>query len=141
MPDSFHLDPRLEQDTIAVASWPLCELRMMNDAQYPWLILIPRVEGATELFHLSEAQRQQLDKESMHLSKGLMLAFNGFKLNVAALGNVVSQLHIHHVVRFEGDPTWPAPVWGKLPPVPLDEDALQARFARLQTLLQDFSGE
>ena len=112
---SFELDERLNNDTHKLASWPLCDLLLMNDAQFPWVILVPRVPGATELFHLNEAQRQQLDKESIFLGETLMQLFQGDKLNVAALGNVVKQLHIHHVVRFEHDPAWPAPIWGKLP--------------------------
>lgn len=111
----FNLDERLFNDTFRIASWPLCEVLLMNDAQYPWLILVPRVDGATELYDLNDSQRQQLDCESMFLGKTLMKLFSGDKLNVAALGNVVKQLHIHHVVRFESDAAWPAPIWGKLP--------------------------
>lgn len=134
----FKLDQRLEADTLAVASWPLCELRMMNDAQYPWLILIPRIVGATELYHLSDEQRSQLDKESMCLSQTLMQIFKGDKLNVAALGNVVSQLHIHHVVRFTDDAAWPAPIWGKLPPQALSAEQISERMRQLAPLSQAF---
>jgi len=111
----FKLDARLETDTIALASWPLSELRLMNDANFPWLILVPRVEGVTELYQLDHKQRLLLDQESMFLGQTLMDVHSGDKLNVAALGNVVSQLHIHHIVRFKVDAVWPAPVWGKLP--------------------------
>lgn len=137
-PELFKLDERLEADTFAVASWPLCELRMMNDAQYPWLILIPRIEGATELYHLSDEQRSQLDKESMYLSQTLMQVFKGEKLNVAALGNVVSQLHIHHVVRFSTDAAWPAPVWGKLPPQAMSPEQISERMCQFEPLRQAF---
>lgn len=134
-PEWFELDERLAGDTLAVASWPLCELRMMNDAQYPWLILVPRVEGATELYHLSDQQRQMLDQESVHLSRALMSIFDGDKFNVAALGNVVSQLHIHHVVRFRADAAWPAPIWGKFPPQPLTDAQIEVRMAQLEPIL------
>ena len=107
------LDERLENDTIKVASWPLCEVLLMNDSQFPWLILVPRVADISELYQLDESQRRQLDRESIFLGESLMQVFVGDKLNVAALGNVVKQLHIHHVVRFEGDVAWPAPIWGK----------------------------
>lgn len=120
----FSLDERLEADTIALADWPLSTVRLMNDEQYPWVILVPKVEGVTELYHLDDAQRLQLDAESMFLAKTLMELFDGAKMNVAALGNVVNQLHIHHVVRFESDAAWPAPIWGKLPVKPYESEAL-----------------
>mgnify|MGYP000105365611 CR=1 FL=1 len=135
MTNSFVLDARLEADTLLVAQWPLCHVRLMNDAQYPWVILVPNVQGVCERYELSAAQRRQLDLESVFLSRTLMAVFNGEKLNVAALGNVVSQLHIHHVVRFEGDPTWPAPVWGALPAQAMSESLISERLASLSALL------
>ena len=84
MTNSFVLDARLEADTLLVAQWPLCHVRLMNDAQYPWVILVPKIAGVTELFHLDQAQRQQLDAESIYLSKVIMAAYAGVKLNVAA---------------------------------------------------------
>lgn len=120
----FQLDARLENDTIKVASWPLCDLLLMNDSQYPWCILVPRVSGLSEIYQLSRTQRQQLGLESIFLSKTLMSVFEGEKLNVAALGNVVKQLHIHHIVRYSSDPSWPAPVWGKFPAKAYSEEAL-----------------
>jgi len=127
----FKLDSRLEKDTIHLTAWPLCEVLLVNDTQFPWVILVPKVSGATELYHLDPVQRQQLDAESVHLSKVLMAVYSGDKLNVAALGNVVSQLHIHHVVRFEADAVWPAPVWGKLAATPLNEQELAEHKAKL----------
>lgn len=135
MTSEFEMDTRLEADTFPVAQWPLCDVRLMNDAQYPWLILVPRVARARELYDLSEAQRRQLDLESILLSRTLMATFKGDKLNVAALGNVVSQLHIHHVVRFESDPSWPAPVWGRLPPQAMSDDLKSERLAKLASIL------
>jgi len=121
----FELDSRLENDTLRLASWPLCEVLLMNDVQFPWVILVPRVAGATELYLLDKAQREQVDVESTFLSEAIMALFEGKKLNVAALGNVVSQLHIHHVVRYEDDLTWPAPIWGKLPAVTYSDEQLK----------------
>ena len=135
MTSEFEMDARLEADTFPVAQWPLCDVRLMNDAQYPWLILVPRVVGARELYDLSDAQRRQLDLESILLSRTLMAVFKGDKLNVAALGNVVGQLHIHHVVRFESDPSWPAPVWGKLPPQAMSDHLKSERLAKLASIL------
>jgi diadenosine tetraphosphate (Ap4A) HIT family hydrolase len=111
----FELHPRLAADTFALAQWPLCTLLLMNDAQYPWCVLVPRRAGLREIHDLAEADQQQLLRESSALGRALMQAFGGLKLNVAALGNVVAQLHVHHIVRFEGDAAWPAPVWGKHP--------------------------
>jgi len=131
---AFKLDERLGNDTKLIASWPLCDLLMMNDSQYPWCILVPRVAKMSEIYQLSQAQRQQLDNESMFLSKTLMNVFEGEKLNVAALGNVVKQLHIHHVVRFSNDPAWPAPVWGKFPAKAYSAEALETVLEKLSGL-------
>ncbi len=131
----FKLDERLQADTVHLASWPLCEVLLMNDCHYPWVILVPRIAGIRELYELDAAQRQQLDCESTALGRGMMQAFSGEKLNVAALGNVVSQLHIHHVVRFSDDAAWPAPIWGKHPPKPYDDEGLKARREALADVL------
>ena len=130
----FKLDSRLENDTSLLASWPLCDLLLMNESQYPWCILVPRVANLSEIYQLSRSQRQQLDLESIFLSKTLMHIFDGDKLNIAALGNVVKQLHIHHVVRFSSDPAWPAPIWGKLAVKPYSEEALAQCLDRLSAL-------
>jgi diadenosine tetraphosphate (Ap4A) HIT family hydrolase len=130
----FQLDTRLENDTYKIATWPLSDLLLMNDSQYPWCILVPRIAGLSELYQLSRSQRQQLDLESTFLSKTLMAVFEGEKLNIAALGNVVKQLHIHHVIRYSNDLSWPAPVWGKFPPKAYSEMSLKQCFARLSDL-------
>ena len=113
----FELDSRLQADTISLGDLPLCRLLLMNERTYPWFILVPRRQGICEIHHLEEADQQQLWRESAQLAHWLESAFNFDKLNVAALGNVVSQLHLHHVGRTVGDPTWPGPVWGQRPPV------------------------
>ncbi len=84
----------------------------MNDSRYPWCILVPQRSDMTEIFQLSEADQNQLNKESIYLSQKLAETFSADKMNIAALGNVVPQLHIHHVVRYKNDHTWPAPIWG-----------------------------
>lgn len=134
--NEFQLDTRLAQDTVPIASWPLCEVLLMNDCHYPWCILVPRVTGLTELFQLTRSQRQQLDLESYFLSTALMQIFEGEKLNVAALGNVVQQLHMHHVVRYANDAAWPAPVWGKVAVQAYKDDALALRLQELARLTE-----
>lgn len=109
----FTLDPRLQQDTLQIAEFALCKVLLMNDARYPWVILVPKVTGLTEIFQLDEAGQQQLMVESNFVAQKLKQVIQADKMNVAALGNVVSQLHIHHVARFIQDEAWPAPVWGK----------------------------
>ncbi|OPX57102.1 Diadenosine tetraphosphate (Ap4A) hydrolase [Oceanospirillum multiglobuliferum] len=130
----FTLHSRLEQDTIPVADLGVSRLCMMNDARYPWFILIPRVGGITELYELEQEVLVQVMKESCALAEAMMQAFHGQKMNVAALGNIVPQLHIHHVVRAEGDAAWPAPVWGVGQTEPMG--TAQAR-ARIQVLLPE----
>ena len=131
----FTLDPRLQADTFALAEAPLCRLLLMNDARYPWFILVPRRAGVRELYELSDADQHLLLRESMALSRALAQAFAPDKLNVAALGNVVAQLHVHHVVRRVGDPAWPAPVWGRHPPQPYSDNERRARVGRLAVAL------
>ena len=134
-PYAFTLDPQLEQDTALVADWHLCQVRLMNDSRYPWVILIPKVSGIAEIHELSEAQQQLLLGESVRLSKALDQLFAPHKLNVAALGNMVRQLHIHHIVRFEHDVSFPRPVWGVGDSVPYDADALNETVNGLQIAL------
>lgn len=122
----FVLHPRLAADCFELARWPLCTLLLMNDAQYPWCILVPRREGVREIHELSDIDQQALLHESSTLGRALMQAFGGEKLNVAALGNVVPQLHVHHIVRFQADAAWPAPVWGRHPARPYDEAGRRA---------------
>jgi diadenosine tetraphosphate (Ap4A) HIT family hydrolase len=120
----FQLDPRLAEDTHPVATLGLCELRLMDDANYPWLVLVPRVPGARELIDLDGDQRRQLSEEIDHAARLLRDRFRPFKLNVAALGNLVPQLHVHVIGRFEDDPAWPAPVWGRVAARPYSPEAL-----------------
>jgi diadenosine tetraphosphate (Ap4A) HIT family hydrolase len=114
----MELDPRLAADSVALGRFDLCELRLMNDANFPWLLLVPARPGVSELHELPEPDQLQLMRESCFLGRRLAGLFQAHKLNVAALGNVVAQLHVHHVVRYRHDPAWPRPVWGRLPPRP-----------------------
>ncbi|MDX8396430.1 MAG: HIT domain-containing protein [Mariprofundaceae bacterium] len=109
------LHPQLEKDCIVVGQFDLCVLLLMNDRNYPWFILVPQREGVTEIHQLSEADQQLLIRESSKLSQAIAEIFDADKINIAALGNMVPQLHIHHVVRYKDDPAWPAPIWGVVP--------------------------
>lgn len=111
----------------------MCRLLLLRDANYPWLILVPDREGITEIHHLSEQDQQQLMRESSMLASVLEDQFQPDKLNIAALGNVVPQLHIHHIVRYRDDPAWPAPVWGRLPAEPYTEADLDTTIEKLRT--------
>lgn len=111
------LHPQLAKDCIRLGRFPLCRLLLMNDRNFPWFILVPDRDGVREIYELEPNDRAQLMLESCLLSAFLMAEFDGDKLNVAALGNQVPQLHLHHIVRFESDPAWPGPVWGKVAPI------------------------
>ena len=117
----FELDPRLAADTFEVLSWPLSRVLLMNDSRYPWLILVPARPGVVELTDLGADDCLQLMRESMAATEYLKSRFNADKMNVASLGNVVAQLHVHHVARFHHDDAWPAPVWGRGVAVPYDQ--------------------
>ena len=132
---AFKLDRQLEQDTVLVADWHLCQVRLMNDSRYPWVILIPKVEDVSEIHQLADEQQQLLLGESVRLSKALEQLFAPHKLNVAALGNMVRQLHIHHIVRFEDDASFPRPVWGVGDAVPYEAEALNETVNGLQIAL------
>lgn len=135
MSAEWHLDPRLEADTHLVARLPLSDLRLMDDARYPWLVLVPRVAGATELVDLPAAGQHALLDEIGHASHALRALVAPDKLNIAALGNVVPQLHVHVIARFRADDAWPKPVWGAHPARPYAPDALAARLRELRALL------
>lgn len=134
----FKLDPVLAADTWYIGDFPLCALLMSRDANYPWFILVPRLENITEIYQLDDARRQQLLAESCILSEQLQSQYNGDKLNVAALGNVVAQLHLHHIVRFRNDPAWPAPIWGAVAPREFKNSASVERIEALAEALHEF---
>lgn len=108
----FELDPRLARDTVYVADWNLCRILLMDDAQFPWLVLVPRRPGLVELDELDETDRTRLMHEIQRAMKTLRSVVECDKLNVGALGNLVSQLHVHVVARRRDDAAWPGPVWG-----------------------------
>lgn len=133
----FTLDPRLQQDTLVVGDFALCRLLLMNDAQFPWFILVPRREEVSELFQLSSDDQQLLWQETTALAETLKDTFAADKMNVATLGNMVSQLHMHVIVRRREDAAWPAPVWGRLPAQPYNAEQLADVLAKLRMVLGD----
>ena len=140
MSDPFELAPRLAADTFLVGETPLSQVLLMNDARHPWLILVPRRADITEPFELSEADQAQLWQESMWLGQAMKAHFAANKMNIAALGNQVAQLHVHHIARFHVDAAWPGPVWGVGSAVPYQKAALNTLMDDLRSVLQQPMG-
>ena len=118
------LHPQLEKDCTVLGEFTLCSLLLVNDANYPWFILLPNRENITEIHQLSLPDQQQLLAESMFFCQCLEDIYHPDKLNIAALGNVVPQLHIHHIARFTNDACWPAPVWGAAAAIPFTAEKI-----------------
>ena len=136
----FILDTRLQKDTWLIGDFPLCRLLLSNDSNYPWFILVPRREGISELFQLDDADRQLMWAETTALAGVLKELFTADKMNVATLGNVVSQLHMHVIARYASDAAWPGPVWGKHPAKPYSEADVQVIRDKLKAVLDaDFT--
>lgn len=131
----FSLHPRLLADSVIVGKFPLSLLLLSKDANYPWCILVPEREDIREIHHLDDEDQLQLVKESCRLSEVMTSLFDAHKMNVAALGNMVPQLHLHHVARFTTDAAWPQPIWGKVPALDYEPGALEERVKRLQSAL------
>ena len=127
----FSIDKRLLDDCEILGKFKLCHVLLMRDANYPWCVLVPDREKMVEIFDLSIDDQKQLQLESTSLLTYLKKEFNADKMNVAALGNVVSQLHVHHIVRYENDIAWPAPVWGAFPAKNYTSSELEKRIENL----------
>lgn len=129
------LDPQLERDSVEIANLPLCQARLMNDANYPWLLLVPRRANVSEIVDLEEADRAQLMREIAQTVQALKAETACDKINVAAIGNVVAQLHVHVIARSRSDPAWPKPVWGAVAARAYEDAARQTLLAALQQRL------
>lgn len=129
---SFKLHPQLAADCLNVGAMPLCRLLLRLDARYPWFILVPQRLDLTKIHPLPASERVQLIEESARLSQSMETAYRPAKLNVAALGNQVPQLHLHHIARYRTDSAWPQPVWGHLPPMPYEAGVVEARVAEMR---------
>jgi diadenosine tetraphosphate (Ap4A) HIT family hydrolase len=124
--------PQLERDTVPIGDLALCRALLINDANYPWMLLVPRRPGVVEIIDLSEAEQVRLMAEIARASKAIKAMTGCEKINVAALGNVVPQLHVHVIARGRSDPAWPKPVWGAVPPIAYSESALRSVLADLR---------
>lgn len=131
----FVLDSRLQQDTFVLGDLPLSRVLLSNDARYPWFILVPRREDVSEVFQLDAQDQQALWAEAALMGEVLKDAFKADKINIASLGNVVSQLHMHVIVRYRDDDAWPAPVWGRHPAKPYDQQQVAALRDRLRSVM------
>ncbi|NIB41991.1 HIT domain-containing protein [Pseudomaricurvus alkylphenolicus] len=131
----FELDPQLAADTVLLGEFPLSLVLLSRDANNPWCILVPKRPGKREIHHLAAMDRQQLMDESCHLAEVMADLFVPDKMNVAALGNQVSQLHLHHIARFKDDAAWPGPIWGVLEHKDYSVEELDERVSRLRSAL------
>ncbi|MBY6186397.1 HIT domain-containing protein [Marinobacter hydrocarbonoclasticus] len=136
----FTLHPRLDADTVLLGTLPLSQVRLHRDGRYPWLLLIPMRPDLTEIHQLNEADQTQLMKESCQVAALMERNLSPDSMNVGALGNVVAQLHLHHVARFEGDDAWPGPIWGALPASPYSDEALEQACEFWQRALTTLTG-
>jgi len=130
--DEFSLHPRLASDCHPLGDLPLSRVLLLDDSRYPWLILVPRRPDIREIYQLDATDRESLLEESCQVGEFMMRAFKGEKLNVGALGNLVPQLHLHHIVRNSSDPAWPGPVWGHSAAVPYKRQMLAERLQMLR---------
>jgi diadenosine tetraphosphate (Ap4A) HIT family hydrolase len=135
MSEAFTLDPRLAAESFPLGRLKLCETCLFNDARFPWLILVPARAGLVEIIDLDEASQQLLMREVALAAGALKTATGCHKLNIAALGNQVRQLHVHVIARFESDPTWPNPAWGRGARVPYEPQAAVKFTERMQAAM------
>lgn len=127
MPSEFQLHERMAADTFHIVDWPLCAVLLMNERDFPWLVLVPKRSGLRDLHNLSAEDTPVAMAEIARASRMLEQLLAPDKMNVAALGNQVPQLHIHVIARFESDAAWPKPVWGVTPHAPYGEAELKER--------------
>ncbi|MBV1869558.1 MAG: HIT family protein [Gammaproteobacteria bacterium] len=136
----FQLDARLQGDCLLIGQFPLCQILLLNDKHFPWIILVPRRPNVTELIQLCAVDQQQLLLESTIISRLLLDCFPTEKLNTAAIGNIVSQLHIHHVARRRDDHCWPGVVWGYGEGQPYNDAEKKALTKKIQKALEGECG-
>ena len=135
---SFILDNRLKTDTLFVGDLPLSRVLLMNNAYFPWVILVPRIEGISELFQLTEEDLLNFHNESNYFLEAMSNAYNADKMNIASLGNIVSQLHTHIIVRFKHDEAWPSPVWSSQKTQKYQSDAAKIEIDKLTDLVDHY---
>jgi diadenosine tetraphosphate (Ap4A) HIT family hydrolase len=131
---TFKLDSRLEADTLPIGDLALSSVLLLNDARFPWFVLVPRIEGVSELTDLSDEQSAQMMQEIRIATRVMLELSKPDKVNVGALGNIVTQLHVHVIGRYRSDPAWPGPVWGHGTRAPYPDHAATALIERAATL-------
>jgi diadenosine tetraphosphate (Ap4A) HIT family hydrolase len=131
----FSLHPQLQADTFPVTDLQLCRVLLLNDCNYPWVVLVPRRDALREIHQLDAPTRHLLMDEVATVAEAMEKAFDAHKMNIGALGNMVSQLHVHVIARYQEDAAWPSPVWGKVPAKPYDEQSKALMLERLRGLL------
>ena len=136
--DIFLIDSKLNHDTYFVSDLDLCRLLIMNDSNYPWFILVPRRLNITEIYQLSNEDRFELDYETNFISEILANYFKADKMNIAALGNIVSQLHVHIIVRKKIDLLWPETIWGKKNPLFYSKEDIEDTISIIKNLLTNY---
>ena len=132
---AFQLDDRLAADTVSVMQSGVVDIRMMRDARYYWLVLVPQIEGAVEWFDLPDVAARGLFTTAQECAQRLQALTRADKMNIAALGNMVKQLHVHVIARHEADEAWPGPIWGVGEAVDFDEAELKDRLIALRAIL------
>ena len=132
----FFLDSQLKNDTINIGKLQLSQVLLMNDSRYPWIILVPELENIYEWTDLSKEDQATLHDESLLIQNALKVLYGGQSLNIGKLGNIVSQFHLHHIVRFENDPAWPGPVWGHSSAVNYSPQELESRISEIKQTLR-----
>ena len=137
---SFTLHPQLTADTTILGDLPLCRVLLVKEALGPWLILVPRYDALREIHHLSEQDQQQLMRESSAIAALLEQDYQADKINIGALGNLVPQLHIHHIARFKDDIAWPGPIWGNTKGIRRSEVVQLALTEELRQELSNIAG-
>jgi len=131
----FLLHQQLDADTALIMSLDICRVLLMKDKRYPWVILVPEIDNLREIHDLDAEDFQKVMAEARHCSEALQKLFGAYKMNMAALGNMVPQLHVHIIARFETDPAWPGPIWGVGDLEPYTENELHERVSLLQETL------
>jgi len=138
---SFTLDHRLDESSLFIEDWPLCRVALKNDTTWPWLYLVPRHDGIREIYELTTADQAQLVKEISLASRALKELYQPDKINTAALGNMVPQLHIHVFARFKNDPAWPKPVWAvQQDEIPYTEKTARTEIEKLKNCFGRLKG-
>lgn len=135
----FKLDERLDGDTYFVGDLPLCKVLLMDVSNFPWIILVPRLQGVTELFHLSPSAQIDYQKETNYLLEAMCGLYNSHKMNIASLGNLVPQLHTHIIARYKDDDAWPSPVWSYQNMNKYNETQSSLEIDKLRKLVDDYS--